>query len=103
MQRIFQAIGALAVLYFGFLLANYFYSGIFPNNFEGFNQYAGGVGGLAFAVLSLFVGGSEEATKEVGKSISNIGNGWFRIGDVTVNENPQNVLKSKSNSKNSKK
>ncbi len=81
MRRIFQLIGALALFYFGFLLASYFYSGIFPNNFEGFNQYAGGVGGLAFAVLSLFVGGSEEASKGVTKNITNAFN---QIGLINI-------------------
>jgi hypothetical protein len=101
MQKVFQGIsllGFLILLYFVLLSIN-------PNwelkvsDWVSLNNILGGIGGFAFGVLSLFVGSSEQASAVVVKSISNIGNGWFRIGNVTVNENPQNFPKSKSNSK----
>ena len=89
MQKFFQLAGILSLLVFSFLLFNTAFPKIFSLNIEGINNWAGGLGGLLFGILLFLVGSSKEASKGVGKSISDIGNGWFRVGDVIVNENPQ--------------
>jgi len=66
MQKFFQAMGYLAItLVVGFVIANQLWPKDFPFEISAINNWAGGIGGLAFAFLSLFVGGSEQASSGV--------------------------------------
>jgi len=72
MQKVFHLIGILTIFFFSFLLFNLIFSKGFFLDIQGISNWAGGIGGLLFGILSFLVGGSEKTSGEVGLKISKI-------------------------------
>ena len=90
MQKVFHLIGILSIFFFSFLLFNLIFSKVFSWDIQGINNWAGGIGGLLFGVLSFLVGGSEKASKEVGLKINKINIFSKNAGDGSGDGNNRN-------------
>ena len=100
MQKFFQIIGILIFIFSCFLLMSRIKPDIFPFNLEGVNNWAGGIGGLLFGVLTFIVGGSEKATEEVARSVKNIVTQIGLVNTSTINiGDDEEILKRKGKKK----
>jgi len=91
MQKVFQLIFSLTVLYIAFISIKQFYPVFFDNDWS---KFLGGIGGFVYPFIvgffSLLFGSSKEASKEVGLKISKINIFSKNAGNASGDGNNRN-------------